>query len=128
MCCLSPLVHETVPEVCKSLRQDLRQYFSSLLFFWICLHGSKSKCQLLGLPRWFVGDLLVYQYLLCELFRLTLFRGYVKDGLICRYLPLHGCIDPLEFPQPYASHNHLLWCTALFGPAIFLSIAYWIGM
>ena len=51
---------------------------------------------------------IVYQYLQCELVRFTLFKGHVKDGLICRYLPLHGRIAPLEFPQPYASHNHLL--------------------
>ena len=44
------LVYETVPGICKSLRQDLRQYCSNLSFFWICLHGSKSKRQLLGLP------------------------------------------------------------------------------
>ena len=101
-------MHETMAEICKSLRQDLRQYCSNLLLFWICLHGSKSKCQLLGLPRRFVGDLLVHQHLQCELVRLTLFRGLVKDGLICRDLALHGCIVPFEFLPPYASHSHLL--------------------
>ena len=125
MCCLSPLVHETVPEICKSLRQDLGQYCSNLLFFWICLHRSKSICQLLGLPRLFVGDLQVYQYLQCELVIFNLFRGHIKAGIIWRYLPLHGCIAPLEFLHPYPFRNHLLLCTALFGPAIFLSIAFW---
>ena len=59
----------------------------------------KIQMSAAGFAKMIFCDLPVYQYLQCELVRLTLFKGHLKDGLICRYLPLHGCIAPLEFIQ-----------------------------
>ena len=95
------------------------------------LHESKSKCQMLGLPR-----TLICWWFACKMTTIPVSPVWKSPidfvWRACKRGTIYAdiCLFVVALPHwssltYYASHNNLPWCMALFGPAIVVSMAYW---